>query len=740
MMNSLLNATCIRAGILLALLFGLSELSAQDWQLVWADEFAGIDIDHSRWNLETGPTAGTLHYFTDRPDNAKIVNGKLQILALKEAFQGFEYTAALLTTKTKFSWRYGRIESRMKLPKTTGFVPGFWLLPQNDQYGFWPWSGEIDIMEHPTNQDRIFGTCHTWQYSYFTGSLSPAGGSIRIPDSETTFHIYAAQWTPDKIEFFVDNEKYYTFVNDHSGYKVWPFDQPFYVLLAMGVGGGWVGNPNKTTVFPGILEVDYVRVYQNLSDLVIYGDDYVLSDSRGVVYSLPRIEGASYHWSLPNGASITAGSNTHSITVDWGIFGGLVTAEVTIGDHSYRSEYSVIVSANLIKNAGFEKSVKYWNKNSPHPGESTFALTSDQVHGGDYSMYVDINAPGVNAWDIQLSQGNLPLKSKEQYHASFWAKKDGASANISMAVINSSDYTLYAVKSITITGAWQQFELNFTAPANATAAFNVDMGGKSGKFYFDDFALTMPTTAANQLMNADFSSARDGWIFNAFSPAQASAAVENGELSISISNGGVYTWDIFVGQAGVTMEQGKEYTLSFDAYATGARNIFAFVGKNSSPWNVYSGNKSISLSTKRQTYSLSFIMNDPTDRAARVGFDIGASKEDIVLDNVFLSMGRWPAAVTRSVQESPGSFQLLQNSPNPFNTKTTIKYELPEAALITLDIYDVNGKLVENLLQSYALAGTRSVQWDGTEFASGTYFYKLSTENFIQVKKMVLIK
>lgn len=131
--------------------FFFGALNGQNLQLVWADEFNDINIDQTKWKFEVGPTAETLHYFTDHPENAKIVDGKLQIIALKEDYQGFHYTAALLKTENIYNFRYGRIEARIKLPHTTGFVPGFWLLPQNSQYGFWPWSGEIDVMEHPTN-------------------------------------------------------------------------------------------------------------------------------------------------------------------------------------------------------------------------------------------------------------------------------------------------------------------------------------------------------------------------------------------------------------------------------------------------------------------------------------------------------------------------------------------------------------------------------------------------------------
>jgi len=741
-MNSLMKGFSLtNLFFLLALFVSRSELSAQAWQLVWADEFDTTTIDRTRWSLETGPTYETLHYFTDRSANTKIVDGMLQIIALKESYRGFNYTAALLKTQNNFYWRYGRIEARMKLPQTTGFVPGFWMLPQDDQYGYWPWGGEIDIMEHPTNQDRIFGTCHTWQYSYFSGSFTPAGGSIMVQDSETAFHIYAIEWTADKIDFYVDDQNYFTFENEHSGFEEWPFDQPFYIIFAMGVGGGWVGNPDATTVFPAVMEVDYVRVYQNPGDLIIIGDDYVLSNSQSITYSVPSITGASYHWSVPNGAQIISGENTHQIGVNWGIFGGNVTADVTIEGISYIINHLVTVSTNLIKNAGFEKGAKYWNKTGPYPAEAVFALTTDDVHSANYAMYVDVKTPGVNPWDAQLSQKNLLLKSGNKYQASFWAKKDGAPTELSAAVINSTNYTLYGQKTNTTTDTWQQFDFNFTAPASASASFNLDMGGKTGKFYYDDFVLKIPEAqSTNQVANADFSSGMNGWIFNTFYPAVASAVVENGELTVSISNGGVYAWDVHVGQPGITVEKGKEYTLSFDAHAAFPRTIFAFVGKNAAPWTVYSGNNTISLSTRRQTYSITFTMQESTDNAARFGFDVGASSDDVVFDNVFLSTGSWPVSVTNQAKNTPHSFTLFQNSPNPFNPTTTIGYAVPKSGQVKLQVFNQIGQRVATLVNEHQVAGSYKIDFNAKELPSGLYFYRMEAGDFSKTVKMILMK
>ena len=179
--------------------------------------------------------------------------------------------------------------------------------------------------------------------------------------------------------------------------------------------------------------------------------------------------------------------------------------------------------------------------------------------------------------------------------------------------------------------------ITINVPSEATASFNVDMGGHTGRYYFDDFALTTPElTQSNQIENPDFSNGDSAWTLSTLWPAQATAAVENGEYAVSISHGGTNVWDINAGQAGLLIENGKRYIVSFDAYAAAPRQISALVGKNAAPWTIYSGSQVISLTTTKKTYTYSFTMNYETDSQARLGFDIGGSSTDVVFDNIML--------------------------------------------------------------------------------------------------------
>ncbi len=750
---------------LFVLFVNFSNLKSQDLQLVWSDEFDGTSLDQSIWSFELGQFNDCLHYSTNLSTNTKVNSGKLQLIALKESYQGYDYTASVIKTKQTVNWRYGRIEASIKLPGSNGFVPAFWLLPEDERFGWWPASGEIDIMEHPTNEiTTIYGTIHSEAYNSFTGS-GPRGGTIDITDAETAFHLYAIEWTPDKIDFYVDNQKYFTFNNEHSGYQTWPFDQPFYIILNMAVGGGWVGAPDENTIFPAVMEIDYVRVYQKFEDFSFYGSDYVLPYSNSLSYSAPDIEGMTYDWSVPNTAQIISGQNSPQINVDWGLFTGTVELLLTKTDQSQLIKYPVVMSNNLLKNSDFEKGAKYWKKSIAYPANADFTISTQDVYSGDHSVFIDVINPGVNTWDIQLSQTNLALKSGKIYEVSFWAKSE-TNSSITVAIINASNFNLYTSHSYQLTSNWMKYNFTFVASETALGSLNIDLGGHTGKYHFDNFEFNIPAVeSGNQISNADFSAGVSEWIFNTFYPAVAQGSVQEGEYVALISNGGSNPWDIHLGQAGLTFEKDKEYTVSFDAYASATREISPITGKNSDPWTVYNDNIKIQLSEYRKTYSYSFIMKEPTDNAARLGFDIGTSSDDVFIDNVFLSKGNFPSDIVEESNSSPKNFQLSQNYPNPFNPLTKIRYTIPSSVILSLSkddgtnvtlrqaqsdihvvlkVYDVLGREVATLVNEEQPAGNYEVEFPPASsikhLASGIYFYQMEAGEYVCTKKMLMLK
>ena len=730
-----------RISLLFFLVITCLELQAQNPQLVWAEEFEGSTIDSDSWLFESGPTNDNVHFYTDREENATVSDGKLRIIALKESYQGYNFTSAHIRTEKSLSLRYGRIEASIKLPGTKGFVPAFWMLPVDNRYGWWPYSGEIDIMEHPTNEvTKIYGTVHTQNYNLFQGPQLPQGGSIDVQDAESAFHLYAIEWTPEKIDFFVDDQKYYSFENDQGSTATWPFDQPFYIILNLAVGGGWVGTPDQSSVFPSVMEVDFVRVYQDLTDIGIQGMDFVTYNTTNVTYRTGEIEGATYQWSVPGDAEITTGQGSPQIAVNWGIFGGNVEVNIITTGGTYLKTLPVRASSNLLKNSGFEKGVRYWKSSTGYPVRAQMDLREEESHGGTHSIHTTITDAGGNPWDVQLTQPDLDLKGGTTYYAGLMAKSGVPGNQINAAVINTSNFALTAQKQISPVENWKLFEFDFTPSQNFNAAFNVDMGGNTGSYYLDDFILTTEELSnLNLVKNPDFFDGMEYWTLTTLSSAIAEGSAIQGEYAVSISNGGENAWDVFLGQSGLLVEQGYEYTISFDAYAGAPHQITPFVGRNNEPWTVYSGGEPVSISTTRQTYSFTFPMNEPTDPESRLGFDTGGDEEVVYFDNILLRKGGQLSTSANIFNISPGLSPSLRVYPNPVHNLTSFYYTLQKSAQVTLRIFNLNGQEVETLANGFKEQGEHVIKWNSGKHPAGVYLCQLKVDEWSEIRKVILL-
>ncbi len=240
-----------------------------DKVLVWSDEFDYNGLpDPKKWSYDTQGNAtgwgnNELQYYTaSRLKNAEVKDGFLSITAYREDYEGFKYTSARLVTRQKGDWLYGRVEVKAKLPDGRGMWPAIWMLPTDWSYGDWPASGEIDIMENVGYDPyKIVGTVHTESYNHSIGTQR--GATTTVQSCYSDFHIYAVEWEAREIRFYVDDLLYFTFKNEGTGYKAWPFDKRFHLLLNVAVGGNWGGAQGvDDSVFPRTMVVDYVRVYQ----------------------------------------------------------------------------------------------------------------------------------------------------------------------------------------------------------------------------------------------------------------------------------------------------------------------------------------------------------------------------------------------------------------------------------------------------------------------------------------------
>ena len=260
-------------------MLGLGSGTARaDRLLIWSDEFDGSAVNANNWTNDIGNGAGgwgnnELEYYTSRPENVYVTNGLLHIVARKESYGGQGYTSAKLKTLDRFSMKYGRFEFRAKLPQGKGYWPALWMMPQSSVYGGWASSGEIDVMENkgrlPTN---VLGTVHFG--GAWPNNVHSSGTSYNFPDGDSVanFHVYAVEWESRAIRWYVDDQLFETQTNWWSSsnptntsirnpYPA-PFDQPFYMIMNLAIGGDFDGNPDGTTVFPQEMLVDYVRVYE----------------------------------------------------------------------------------------------------------------------------------------------------------------------------------------------------------------------------------------------------------------------------------------------------------------------------------------------------------------------------------------------------------------------------------------------------------------------------------------------
>jgi beta-glucanase (GH16 family) len=272
------------------------------WTLVWHDEFEGDTIDPTKWDFDLGngfydykgnawvPGWGNeeLQYYTRDPVNASVSDSLLTIRAVKESLHGCGYTSARLKTRKRdgtplFVKQYGRIEFRAKVPWGKGLWPALWMLPLDDAYGGWAASGEIDLMEivgekpHEVLNSIHFGSTGSDGRALIT-HVHPLPGGSTVAD----WHTYAVEWEPGEIRFYVDDLLTRTYdhwwscsrLKDGQGViarsaadlNPWPapFDQPFFLVMNVAVGGNFPGAPNAATTFPAEMVVDYVRVYDKV--------------------------------------------------------------------------------------------------------------------------------------------------------------------------------------------------------------------------------------------------------------------------------------------------------------------------------------------------------------------------------------------------------------------------------------------------------------------------------------------
>lgn len=397
------------------------DLSYDGYELKWEDQFDGDSLNRSDWNVELhepGWVNNELQAYVDSSNNIYIEDGKLVLkpVETKDLNGNVSYTSGRVNTQNKHDYKYGLFEARVKVPKGQGFLPAFWMMPTNENlYGQWPRCGEIDIMEVLGNKvDTSYGTIHYGNpHSESQGSHILETGSFA-----EEYHVFNLEWEPGKISWYVDGKLIHTESDWYSAtegqgeiaYPA-PFDQPFYLILNLAVGGNWPGNPDETTdIENAAFSIDYVKVYQKDNY-----DENVTKPEKEVILREPDANG-NY---IINGDFAVAEDLTDN--KDWGFLTALGgEAEASIADNE--------LFVNTTEGGTVDYSVQLLQPNLPMKKGATYRVSFDAYANEARSMKVNVSAPD-RSYRRYLSDTTVALTAEKQTYTYEFTMKDNDDAN-----------------------------------------------------------------------------------------------------------------------------------------------------------------------------------------------------------------------------------------------------------------------------------------------------------------------
>lgn len=609
----------------------------QMWELVWQDEFNSRTIDTNKWNFTIGAGGygnNELQYYSDRSENARIEDGKLIIEARKENYQGSPYTSAKLTTQSKFSFTYGRVEVRAKLPEGQGLWPAIWMMPEDmNIYGGWPVCGEIDIMELLGQEpNKVYGTIH------YGNPHTYHGGNYTLPDGKKfsdDFHVFALEWEPGEIRWYVDNVLYYK-TNDwfsRSSNEAFdytypaPFDREFYLILNVAVGGNWPGNPpDNANYFPQRMEVDYVKVYKLVGRpyreaIKPAGDMSYPSDARPPLQDGNLIYNGSFDIDDPNVDGITGIPNTD-----------------------------------------------YWQflHLDQFGGDGT-------VENANNSIKINITNGGSQTYSVQLIQGPICLIKGKTYKLSFDAKSDGQrTIEVKLSSGGGDDgntWIDYAVNSFTLDTDWKNYSYVFTMQSDtySKARLEFNVGFSTLPVYIDNVrleeynledtnAIKEPLANGNLIYNGTFDQGDNRFIAWEFVKSDVATATymvgsspQDRYFKTIITNGGENLSGIKLVQSNLKINSNSNYLLSFKAKAFDtSRQIKIYISDQN--YIPISDEKFLTLSGEWADYkfNLKTVQNFVAGCRPKLVFELGGSNVNVGIDNVSLK------------EVSSSSFMLIQ--------------------------------------------------------------------------------
>ncbi len=564
----------------------------EGYTLKWHDEFDGETLNEADWNYEThepGWVNNELQEYVKSDENVYLKDGKLVIKPVKKGEgENATYTSGRINTQNKHDFTYGRFEVRAKVPEGAGYLPAFWMMPTDENlYGQWPRCGEIDIMEvMGSDTTKAYGTIHYGNpHSESQGTKVLTSGNYA-----DEYHVFSCEWEPGSIKWYIDGVLYHEENDWHSttvgqgtvSYPA-PFDQPFYLILNLAVGGSWVGYPDENTDFENqAFVVDYVRAYQKDSY-----DENVTKPDKEVILRDPD-ENGNY---ANNGdfsveESLEDDENWKFLTA----LGG--KAEARIADKE------IVISTT---DAGtVDYSVQLVQAGIPLKRGNIYTVSFDAYAGENRSMIVDVSAPD-RSYQRYLSDTKVDVTTDKQNYSYTFNMEDKDDANGRL-----------------------EFNLGNTDNISDVHISNVKIEC-TGTFVIDDSKKVL--TDGNHVYNGSFQEGKnrlDYWIIE---DAEAHAKYEVTSLAdgrrLKLTTSDCALGDVKLKQTELPLTPNGKYVLSFEAEANGEHQIAV---------NVAGNTEMFTLSEKKQTYTYSFSTGDVVDAAA-IEFALGVNGI-VYLDNV----------------------------------------------------------------------------------------------------------
>ena len=480
------------------LLFSVS-VFAQKYVQVWGDEFNTPGLpDSTKWDYEIGKIRNNeLQYYTyKRPENARIEDTVLVIEAHKESFFDAAYTSASIISRGIGDWRYGKIEIRAKVAGGKGTWPALWMLPTNSEYGSWPKSGEIDIMEYIGVEPQNF-----YFTTHFEGIDKPAGqhgssgsGPVRVVRNPwEEFVKFTLIWTPEKIEWYANDIKRHEYKKPADDYRVWPFDWEFYLILNLAYGGTWGGYDGvDDSKLPHKFFIDYVRVYQ-LQDTESPFDLNILPAKHGKVEVSPKLD----FYPENTEVTLTAIPDSGYSFKAWEYQSGANPLIFNINKNT--TIIPVFYNANeLLTNGEFNKNSKPWSF-YVYDNQNTSYTTSV----ADSIFIINILKSTGTDWHFGFQETGLSMK-KADYKLTFDAWAEQPKQLLITVAKNYVNWGSYIDKNVSITAERKSFEITLNMPvSDENIRLYFGIGRFTGKFYIDNISLTQiqddPSTANNDI-------------------------------------------------------------------------------------------------------------------------------------------------------------------------------------------------------------------------------------------------